>query len=512
MTIKVRYLALFLVLALLTTAFFSCAPVTPSEDTNGGADSSAGSDTSDGEGDTSKPEETPASGTSITSGVMPSVYITTDDDENSWATRYQRSDKLAGLIEYTDAIINVEDCAEEYEIVDALAEVKVRGNYTLNYDKKPIRIKFKEKTGMLGLHDGEAYKNWVLLAEWKDPSLLRNALTFYLGNAILGEDGYYCSDFEYVEVYLNGEYWGVYLLVEQQEVKDGRTSVPEVEKGYTGTDIGYFFEYDGYYDEEAAMPDGDPTFEMKYGGGRDGARGYTIKSDIYSDAQVDFLRGYMNNLYTIVYRAIYEDRYFEFNDDMTGLVSAACYENAMEAVASVIDLDSLVDTYILNEIACDLDVDFSSFYLSLDLTEDGAGLLVFEAPWDFDSAYGIWRRMCTDARGLYAMKRGNPWFKLFEGVDWFEALVKERWAEIRACGVLDGALSMIETKTELYREYYIENHERWRKRLDEGHYGNLIPLLEQFDDPATAQAIAADHLSDWLTRRIEYLDGVWAKE
>ena len=449
--------------------------------------------------------------TPVITEKLPEIHITTADKENTWATRYKRQDKLMGQIEYTSALIDVTDCEEEYRIKEAEAEVKVRGNYTLDYDKKPIRIKFKEKNGMLGLHDEEAYKNWVLLADWKDPSLMRNALTLYLGNAILGSDGFYTSDFRTVEVYLNGEYWGLYLLVEQQEVKDGRTSVPEVDKGYEGTDIGYFFEYDGYYMYERQLPDGDPTFEMKNGAGRNGQRGYTVKSDIYSDGQIDFLRNYMDNLYTIVYRANYQGRYFKFNEDKTDIVRDPDCQSAKEAVSNVVDIRSLVDTYIINELACDLDVDFSSFYLSLDMTADGAQKLIFEAPWDFDSAYGIWVGMCNDSVGMYAMERGNPWFDLFEGVEWFESMVKDKWNEIKKHGVLDNALSFIQTQKTAYATYYAQNHQRWQKRLTEGH-GSLIPQLATFSNYQTAQGIAADHLYDWLSRRIAYLDGQWSKK
>ena len=165
----------------------------------------------------------------VISQTMPVIHINTPDGSNAWATSYGRGDKLADRIEYVDATVTVGECEDEFVLTDAAAEVKVRGNYTLEYPKKPIRIKFSKKTNMLGLHDGEKYKNWVLLADYKDLSLSNNSVAFYLGNTILGSDGYYSSDFRNVEVYLNGQYWGVYLLVEQQEVKDGRTSVPEVE-------------------------------------------------------------------------------------------------------------------------------------------------------------------------------------------------------------------------------------------------------------------------------------------
>lgn len=477
-----KAVALFLALAFCIAPLWSCADTMP-----------------------------PASGAPELPEKLAEIHITTADKDNTWAKIYKRADKLQGAIEYVDAIIDVADCEAEYERSDLVAQVKVRGNYTLDYDKKPIRIKFKEKTGMLGLHDGEAYKNWVLLADWKDPSMTRNALTLYLGKEILGADGYYTSDFRVVEVYLNGEYWGVYLLAEQQEVKGDRTSVPEVPRDYTGTDIGYFFEYDGYYVHEMALADGDPTFVMENGAGRDGNRGYTIKSDIYSEQQIEFLKNYLDNLYTIVYRANYQGRYYKFNDDKTDIVIDTECQSAKDAVSRVVDVQSLVDTYILNELACDLDVDFSSFYLSLDMTEGGAQRLIFEAPWDFDSAYGIWVNMCTDAQGMYAMERGNPWFKLFADCDWFADMVKEKWAEIKENCVLGNALAMIVAQKNTYGVYYTQNHLIWKKRLVEGH-GSLIPLLDKFSDYQTAQAIAADHLYDWLLRRITYLDSVWSKK
>ena len=82
-------------------------------------------------------------------------------------------------------------------------------------------------------------KSWVLLADYKDCALERNSVAFYLGQQILGSDGYYCSDFRQVEVYLNNLYWGVYLLAEQQQVNANRINVTEPDDNYTGTDIGF---------------------------------------------------------------------------------------------------------------------------------------------------------------------------------------------------------------------------------------------------------------------------------
>ena len=444
----------------------------------------------------------------IISQIMPVIHINTEDGKNDWATMYNRNDKLAGNIEYVDATVSVSDCEEEYILSSLEAEVKVRGNYTLEYEKKPLRIKFKSKQSMLGLHDGEKYKNWVLLADWKDLSMTNNTVAFYLGNAILGSDGYYCTDFRNVEVYLNGQYWGVYLLVEQQEAKDGRSSVPEVEDDYTGNDIGYFFEYDGYYYDERNMPDGDPTFTMNHQGLPAGSNGYTVKSDINADSQLTFLQSYMNNLIYIAYQAT-KGNYYKF-DQNYNVVSASRDNSAKDIIGSVIDLQSLVDVYILNEIAKDLDVDWSSFYLSLNMTADGNKKLTFEAPWDFDSSFGLVNRdNCASTTGLYAANEANPWFQLVVGQDWFWDMVHEKWAKMKENGVLENALELIRLEKETYKDYYIKNYSKWSSRV---WYGNdeCVSQINSYRDISTAQGLAADYLTSWLIARITWLDSQWS--
>ena len=57
-----------------------------------------------------------------------------------------------------------------------MGKVKVRGNWTTNYPKKSLRIKFDKKQKMFGLNSDGEFKNWVLLAAWKDSSFLRDAV------------------------------------------------------------------------------------------------------------------------------------------------------------------------------------------------------------------------------------------------------------------------------------------------------------------------------------------------
>ncbi|MCH5351062.1 MAG: CotH kinase family protein [Clostridiales bacterium] len=453
-----------------------------------------------------------------TNGAMPVIRINTTDGSNAFATVPNRDSKLRGEIEYVSATVTVED--DDDTLLDGVeASVKARGNYTLNYEKKPIRIKFNKKQSVLGLNGGAKFKNWVLLADWKDLSMTNNIAAFYLGKEILGADGYYCSDYRNVELYLNGSYWGVYLLAEQQEAKgdDGRTSAPAVDDDYAGTDVGYLVEYDGYYTDEQNMPNGagDPTFELNYNNfatltklngspfyTNRAQKGYTVKSDIYSDDQLSFINSYMDNAYKIAYEAVYENNYYKFNSDYTNITPTS--GTAQAVVSDVIDVQSLADMYVLSEIACDPDLAWSSFFISLDMTESGSKKLIFEAPWDFDSAFGIKRGCVNSGYGMYAANCDNPWLILLIHEDWFQDIVSAKWNELVAGGITTGVLELITTYKTVYESNYANNFTRWKNRIYNGN-DELVWELNTY----WRQAQAADYLYNWLTKRFYYLDAQW---
>ena len=80
--------------------------------------------------------------------------------------------------------------------------------------------------------------------------MMRNATALYMGDSLLNYSRNYASDYKHVNVYMNGEYNGVYLLAEQQQANGNRIRLNEAETDYTGTDIGYLLELDNYAKEE----------------------------------------------------------------------------------------------------------------------------------------------------------------------------------------------------------------------------------------------------------------------
>ena len=121
--------------------------------------------------------------------------------------------------EYLACTIKIESdtVAWNYE---GRGRIRGRGNSTWEwYPKKPYRIKLDEKAEILGL---DANKDWVLLANYRDPTHLMNTFVFEMGQG-LGMP--YTNHTRYVEVTLNGDYMGLYQLTEQIEVSKGRVDI-----------------------------------------------------------------------------------------------------------------------------------------------------------------------------------------------------------------------------------------------------------------------------------------------
>ena len=426
---------------------------------------------------------------------------------------------------YEECTIGVEDPKNKYNLDPVEGEVKVRGNWTTSYDKKSLRIRFKKDTkyNLCGLNVGKEFRNWVLLAVWKDASFLRDATGFYLYKEMFSD--YYASDSKLVEVEVNGEYMGVYLLAEQQEVKKKRVNITDTDDS-TGTDIGYFIEFDKYYTSEKE----NERFEINYGkdikdyNGKvldNPQKGYTIKSDINNAAQKEFIMKYMNRLWRICYEAVYNKKYYKFTDGLT----LAAYtpegdtddKKCENCISEIIDVKSLADMYIFNELVCDPDIYLTSFLMDVDFGEGADRKLRFEAPWDFDSTMGN-KRFCTDAAssGVYVGKNdmfagacqtdvnckderihANPWMVIFIRQGWFQKLVKDEWKSLGAETVSAGVASYIDAfSASEYEEVFNYTRNKWGTAVDNS---ELCPASKTAT--ATSQKASADYLKTWITDR-----------
>lgn len=419
---------------------------------------------------------------------IPVISVTTAPD-----------DMIASREKYTSCVVDVFNCDEKLKINEASAGIKVRGNSSAYYgdvsqilaNKVPYRIKFDKKTNMLGLNNGAECKSWVLLkSDW---DLIRNDVAFRFGRTIMG-DSNFCSDGQLVHLYVNEEFQGVYELCEQCQINPNRVDISEPAEGYTDTDIGYYLELDNYAtsDEDnhyISMDYENATVTDINGETRQFVPAeYSIKNDLYSQNQIDFIDKYLKNLFKIVYEACENGKYYKFDENYDLVDSDVT--TAEEAISNVMDIDSVRDMYILYEIVHDYDCGEGSFYMCVDLSKDSkCPKLKFTSPWDFNWAYNdstekYYAGAFTD-KNFVAKKgdRSNPWFIILCKQDWFMDTVKEKWTEMSQEKLLQGCI-----KAE--REYLKEYDADLRKGEEWG-------------------PDSAEDLFNWIENRIYWLNSQW---
>ena len=301
-----------------------------------------------------------------------------------------RKKKIKSKEVYVDCTVSL--CADEELSFEAVsARIKGRGNSTFQHDKKPYKIKFDEKISVLG--EGAA-KEWTLIANHMDYSLVRNRLAYAVGAAIGLE---YTTSANFVDVYLNGEYLGVYLLCEQIETGKNRV---DIEDSLEVDETGYLIELD------ARAPDeGEEGIDYFYS--KAASQPYGIKSPDTEDVaftadRVEFIKNYVDSAYDALLGTDYS------------------------AVCNYLDVDSFVNGYILDELFKTTDVGFSSFYLYKD-----AGGKLFRGPiWDYDlSAGNSIVESAAVPNSIYA-GAANPWYARLLTFPEFREAVGKRLVEV----------------------------------------------------------------------------------
>ena len=162
--------------------------------------------------------------------------------------------------------------------------IKGRGNSTWGYPKKPYSLKLDEKSEVLGMPKN---KRWILLANWKDRTLLRNDAAFWLSR----QSGLpYTVRGEFVEVEFNGRHVGNYYLCEQIKIGKDRVNVQEMKDFETDPALitgGYLMELDTYFDEPKRFRS--QYFRLPY-------QFKEPDEDALSDEAFNYMVGFINDL------------------------------------------------------------------------------------------------------------------------------------------------------------------------------------------------------------------------
>ena len=224
--------------------------------------------------------------------------------------------------------------------------IKLRGNSSLNSEKKPYSIKFDKKTKILDMPSKE--HTWVLVPNMYDKSLLRNLLGYQM-SFIFGLK--YTPSCRFVDIILNGSYRGNYLICDKIEVQKDRVDISKMdetcieEPEITG---GYLLEGTG--SKRKADPS---TFKT--------TQGITLS---YAYPEVEDITE--------------EQMYYIRNK--TNEIEAEIYENNVEHI----DLESFARYFLVEDFSANQDEIFNSFYI---WKERGDDKIYFGPVWDFDLAF-----------------------------------------------------------------------------------------------------------------------------
>ena len=293
---------------------------------------------------------------------------------------------------------------------------------------------------------------------YNDFSLSKDRLAFTLADAIGTES--FVPSYNYVELYLNGEYVGIYLLTDQVDENSGRTDVKDNDVVESGVrEVPFLVELDAYAPEE-----GDENVDWFYVGGR----AYTVKypeaDERYSNEQMEYIREYIEKV--------------------------EIYANAgdLEALSLLVDIDSFIDYFIISEVMGQPEINWKSVYMHKAVGEP----MKMGPLWDFDWAC-VGPEIDNYVGTVEDLRSQGNWFSLMlDGSPEFRALVKDRFDEVRPA--LVAALDKAESESGELMPYFTRNHLKW-------HWFRLFTSPEsRFEDVIT-----------WTHERIDWLDGYFSE-
>jgi hypothetical protein len=366
--------------------------------------------------------------------------------------------------------VSMTDTEEDFMFDDLSVRIRGRGNSTWwrGPEKRPLRLRFPEPRAMLD-SEHEA-RDWILLANLFDGSLLRNYSALYLAGLL---DGMYWSPFSrFVHLHVNGEYWGLYQITDERDVGPGRAQLvfdpdPALSDYFLEIDdLAETWLRDGYVEDEDFFAVEGRAFDIRF------------PSESRWDGHLEFARDFVQ----------------EVND----IIRSRDYE----AIKAVVDIPAFIDFYIVQEFFKNIDIGYRSVFFQI----KGQGedrRLVFGPVWDFDRSAGNTTDFWTTPERIFAGERCY-WFKELLSVPEIFALTAERWNEIKDDQIAQMIGHVAET-AQVYKTSFEKNFERhdhifgsnppqWFTMLP-----RVIWTMFSFEDHAA-------FLIDWFEARAEWLD------
>ncbi|PDH39743.1 MAG: hypothetical protein CND83_06070 [Rhodothermaeota bacterium MED-G19] len=319
-----------------------------------------------------------------------------------------RIDAYMGVINNTNGINNIGDNFNDY---DGKITIEKRGNSSQDQEKPPYRFETVDNNAennnvqLLGFPEEN---DWILYAPWSDKSLLRNVLIYSLSN----EMGRYAPRSKFVELYINDEYRGVYVLMEKIKRDKNRVEISALNPNENSGDNvtgGYILKFDW-----AETGDNNGGFYSLIDGMR--YNYHYPKADEISTQQKDYIQTFINSYENVMNGNNY---------------------NTENGYSKFIDVESFIDFIILQEISRNVDAYGLSTYVYKD-KESINNKLTAGPIWDFNHGFGncdYYEAWETDGWNISYIyddmdQRAFWWLKLWDEEN-FKGMVKDRYNELR---------------------------------------------------------------------------------
>jgi spore coat protein CotH len=431
----------------------------------------------------------------LTSTNLPIVWL---DVDGQYIDRYERITAQMKIIHNGEGQLNYADTiAHPGQNIDyeGYVAIRYRGSSSFSMsDKKPYSFRpldkpleeggTKKKVNILGMGKDN---DWALLAPYADKSMMRDLLAFEVSRPWME----YTPQGRYCELFLDGTYYGVYILTET--VSKGKHRINLSDPGLTGDSItgGYIMEVNRIDDEVT----------------------YTSKYHPVSKTGVRYMNQYINFQYK---SPDYEDLTQEQVSYITGRIDQMeqslwnYNSNNNTDYGQYIDVTNFIDYQIAMELGHNVDAYRLSgkFFKRRDSEDQRFKMVV----WDMNLAYGNsdyyegWRTDTWMYQNNNIMNsEGDPqlipfwWYKLNTDPNYVAAL-KSRWAQYRRSNLRqDRVMATVDSLATVLTSHGAEhrNSEAW-PRWGEHVWPNYY-VADSFQDEVA-------YVKEWLTERIVWMD------
>ena len=368
---------------------------------------------------------------------LPRIYISTDGNV-----------PIDSKEEYVTGNVRIEGMNGYEGLSETNMQIRGRGNSTWLFPKKPYQMKFEEKTSILNMPED---RKWIFLAEFSDKTLLRNNIAFEMGHISQLD---WTPHSTFAEVYLNNQYNGTYHITQKVEETNNRVALGD----------------DGYLLEIDQLDRLDPD-------------------DVYFESD-HFLINIKEPKLTIDSAAY--DEAVAMIDAFESALFSAQFADPIEGYRALIDVESFIDWYLINEITKNVDSwGWSSIYLNM----MPGGPIKMGPLWDYDLSFGNVDYADSQYTEGFWVKDFNVWFaRLFQD-DWFVAQVQARFDYFQS--QQQYIVNKIDSTANYLNNAQQNNDNLWQTL---GVYVWPNPVI--FD----TYAEEVDHLKDWYINRMDWLD------